>query len=302
MFKLNGKYYPLKVRVEKGGDCFYLIEENPRRKKEDFIDKYDNKHDEWALSSVDVNLFNLKCFTSFSENSFIEEAIGGDAVFTDETQFSIFGTDRNIEIINIAIYSTSRRSYEEVYVNKEGFYITVEHSILITFYIDELKLQKIKNLLEKNLVKNINCNFSIEIDGIYKLKQYEYNRYYKFLLSDTQIINKEDLPDTFKTVNHKFYELPFSFFIEGNKYTIKNLEEDLEEKEKQLEIKEEKQRQRVLKEERELLTQTYIQEIRDNIIVLADRIVDSFFKGLPPLIIYGSIAYAIVYIIKALID
>jgi hypothetical protein len=138
----------------------------------------------------------LECSTSFSEDS-LEEIILGRATFSpithyyhedeyEDVSFSVFGTDRKINEIYIKIQPCN--PYYQGYGDKDGFTIFVldkddkdEESVHLKFYINELKFQKIKNLIEKHLIKNIRYSISpasrdpkLKIDGLYLKSEYIY--------------------------------------------------------------------------------------------------------------------------------
>lgn len=241
MIKLNKKYYSLKLRVEKHKNGYFsLIEKNP---KESYESSWSNDY----LSGVHLIVGNLK-YSMTIDNDSIEERLYGTAVYDESIarySFSIFGTDRIINRINLDIYpSTSNKEGFKIYVSPKELYDNEveEESLNISFYVNAKKFQSIKSsAINKdsfgNSTKDIQCFFShqlgyfdnkknIKIDGLYQTPHHETENHYKFLLDSTQIINKAELPSTFKVYNPShFHKFPFKFRIEEkSKPTIDEFE------------------------------------------------------------------------------
>ena len=226
-------HYPYKLRLIKNRDDDVLIEEKEENNSTYIGEYYPVNYKHYGISrKIYLDISELHSTTSINQNS-LTEVLRGKAYFSDYSDsISFFGTDRKLHFINIEIIHCDKE-------NREGFYLNVQEKsnwesdfgkdeecneeVQVNFCISEKKFSKIKHLIYRKGIKKIKCNFLISdkdfgVKGLYHstISRIAPFNQYKILLSKEQVINKDELPESFTSIKYfsEFYEKDFSFYIE----------------------------------------------------------------------------------------
>jgi hypothetical protein len=203
-----------------------------------------------------LEIFELNSISYIGENGYSEELIGKARLFNKWSNISFFGCNRKLQYINISI--TSEQNINNLNKLKDtGFNVISEQykgdkeelqdyeGLTVAFYIHNLQIQKIKDLLEKNLIKHISCSLSIPVDRIYV--NYWGDASYKILHDKKTINNEENLPEDFASNLCRFYKGGFSievlekslFDLDKNRKLSDKLEEETENENNRIKLKHE---------------------------------------------------------------
>ena len=218
--------YPLDIEIIKEKEKYVILESGS-----EYIQVKDRQSCLGLRMYLEV--FELSSTISITNQS-NEETLRGKARLRGGNSISFFGCNRKLDHINVSILSQQDiKNLEEpatVGFNFCGYetqrydgYDDHEESVWIELFIHNLQFQKIKNSLEKKIIKSIYCNVTIAsfasdtdkfgVDGLYVMDSLHPDYRYKILCNDERIINKKDLKTHYTKTNGRFYTENFDIVI-----------------------------------------------------------------------------------------
>jgi hypothetical protein len=205
----NNLYYPFGVEFKQDGNQRFLVENG---------NKYTKPH---SLLGLRLEIFELNSTIEITNTGCCEKLSGKARLYGILESISLFGCDRNLEYVDITISSEYNNIKNLRKLAPIGFVFvgwettefssigqSVGEGVSIRVYTHNLQFQKIKHLLEKNLITKLILNVpTSNIEGLYE--SYYGIEKYKILGSKERIINKNYLPTDFTDTSYRLYKEKF---------------------------------------------------------------------------------------------